>query len=94
MSPTIRVHLIISGLVQGVFFRHHTRKNAIGLGLTGWVKNRPDGKVEAVFEGTAENITLMIDWCRIGPPSASVLDIEITREEPTHAFPDFTIRYD
>jgi len=94
MSLPTRVHLIISGLVQGVFFRHHTKKNAVGLGLTGWVKNRPDGKVEAVFEGKEENVALMIDWCRIGPPSSHVTDVEITREEATHAFPDFTIRYD
>jgi acylphosphatase len=50
--------------------------------------------VEAVFEGTEENVALMIDWCRTGPPSARVTDVEITREEATHSFSDFTIRYD
>jgi len=94
MTAATRAHLIISGLVQGVFFRHHTRKNAIRLDLTGWVRNRPDGNVEAVFEGTEENVALMIDWCRTGPPSARVTDVEITREEATHSFSDFTSRYD
>lgn len=85
---------MISGLVQGVFFRHYTRKYAIQYNLTGWVKNRPDGKVEAIFEGAEDNINLMIDWCHSGPPSARISDIDITREEPTYTFPDFRIIYD
>jgi acylphosphatase len=93
-STKARVHIMISGLVQGVFFRHYTRKNAIQFGLTGWVKNRPDGKVEAVFEGEEQTIALMIDWCRNGPPSARISDIDITLEEPTNTFPDFRIIYE
>lgn len=93
-SKKVCVHLVISGLVQGVFFRHYTRKYAIQHNLTGWVKNRPDGKVEAVFEGDELNAALMIDWCRAGPPSAQVLHIDISYEEPTNTFPDFRIIYE
>ena len=93
-SSKIRVHVFISGLVQGVFFRHHTRRNANRYSLTGWVKNRTDGKGEAVFEGEEQNIFMMVDWCKIGPPSSRVYDIEIIREEPSHLFTDFSIIYD
>lgn len=93
-SKKAYVHIVISGLVQGVFFRHYTRKYAIQYNLTGWVKNRPDGKVEAIFEGDELNIELMIDWCRSGPPSAQVTGIDISREEPTNTFPDFRIIYE
>jgi acylphosphatase len=93
-SPKTRVHLVISGLVQGVFFRHYTRKYAIQYKLTGWVKNRPDGKVEAIFEGDERNIELMIDWCRSGPPAAQIADVDIIREEPTNTFPEFRIIYE
>lgn len=89
-----RVHIVISGLVQGVFFRHYTKKCAIQYDLTGWVKNRPDGKVEAVFEGGEQNIELMIDWCRSGPPCARIADIDIIREDATNTCPDFRIIYE
>jgi acylphosphatase len=89
-----RVHVVISGLVQGVFFRQYTRKHAIQYNLTGWVKNRPDGDVEAVFEGDELDVELMIDWCRNGPPSARISRVDITREEPTDTFPDFRIIYE
>jgi acylphosphatase len=93
-STKARVHIVISGLVQGVFFRHYTRKYAIQYDLTGWVKNRTDGKVEAIFEGDAHQVELMIDWCRSGPPSARISEVDITREEPNNPFPDFRIIYD
>ena len=93
-SPKARVHVVISGLVQGVFFRHYTRKYAIQYNLTGWVKNRPDGNVEAIFEGDELNIGLMIDWCRGGPPHAHVSHIDISHEKPTNTFPDFRIIYE
>jgi len=93
-SPKARVHVVISGLVQGVFFRHYTRKYAIQYDLTGWVNNRLDGRVEAVFEGDEQNIQLMLDWCHSGPPSAKISGVQITREVPTNSFPDFRIIYD
>lgn len=66
------VHVIITGRVQGVGFRHWTRAQAARLGLTGWVRNRLDGSVEAVFAGDPEAIQDMLRRCREGPPSASV----------------------
>ena len=62
-----RAHVRISGQVQGVFFRDSTRQKAEELGLAGWVKNLPDGRVEAVFEGPAEKVREMIRWCEEGP---------------------------
>jgi acylphosphatase len=93
-SSGIRVRAVISGLVQGVFFRHYARKNAIAYGLTGWVKNRPDGRVEALLEGTESQVAMMLEWCRIGPPSARVTDVAVSREKATGEFTDFQIRYD
>jgi len=93
-SPEIRVRVVISGLVQGVFFRHYTRKSAINYGLSGWVKNHPDGRVEALLEGTEAQVAMMLEWCRIGPPSAQVTDVAVFREKATGEFTDFQIRYD
>jgi len=92
-SSEIRVRVVLSGLVQGVFFRHYTRKKAITYGLTGWVKNLPDGRVEAIFEGRESQVVMMVEWCRIGPPSARVTDVALFREEATGEFTDFEIRY-
>lgn len=91
MSKT-RVHLFISGRVQGVFFRARTRDEANRRNLTGWVKNLHDGRVEAVFEGDDEDIQSMINWCRTGPPHAVVTDVTVKRETYRGEFSDFTIR--
>jgi len=88
-----RVHVYISGRVQGVSFRARTHREAIRLGLGGWVRNRPDGRVEAVFEGPDEKIKEMLGWCRQGPRGALVEDVEVIEETYTGAFPDFMIRY-
>ena len=88
-----RVHLTISGVVQGVFFRSTTRHQAIRLGLTGWVKNRMDGKVEIVVEGEAGAISNFIQWCHEGPPGARVDRVDITWEEYTGEFKNFSIQY-
>ncbi len=87
----IRVHLFISGRVQGVFFRSNTRDKAMGLGLTGWVKNLEDGRVEAVFEGEQENIKKMVEWCRKGPNYSDVKDVQVISEKYTGEFKDFSI---
>ena len=87
-----RAHLIISGLVQGVCFRAETRDTALGLGLRGWVRNRSDGKVEAVFEGERENVERMVDFCRTGPPGAGVEDIDIKWESYKGEFGSFHVR--
>ncbi len=89
----MRIHLFISGRVQGVFFRAHTQEVAHQLGLVGWVKNLDDGRVEIVAEGEGADLQRLIDWCRHGPPGARVDDVEIFYEEPTHEFKSFEIRY-
>ena len=70
-----RAHVRVTGRVQGVFFRDSTRHNAERLGLSGWVRNSPDGAVEAVFEGPSEGVREMVRWCEQGPPGASVEDV-------------------
>jgi acylphosphatase len=77
-----RVHLWISGRVQGVFFRHEVFQRARGAGLAGWVRNLPDGRVEAIFEGPEHSVNAMVEWCRGGPPGAQVAEVEATDEEP------------
>ena len=88
-----RVHVFISGRVQGVFFRASTRNRALELGLKGWVRNLPDGRVEAVFEGEEEKVKEMLKWCHKGPAFASVSDVEYRTEKPTGEFNSFEIRY-
>lgn len=83
MSDIVRARVVVSGVVQGVFFRASARDQAGRLGLDGWVRNRPDGGVEAVFEGPADRVREAVEWMSHGPPSAVVEDIEVTREEPT-----------
>jgi len=89
----VRAHLFISGLVQGVFFRANTADRARRLGVKGWVRNLPDGRVEAVFEGEKEAVEKLIEWCRIGPPGAIVEKVEVKWEEYKGEFKDFRIRY-
>ena len=70
------------GFVQGVGFRYATRTRAAALGLGGWVSNRPDGSVEAVFEGEEEAVESMVAWCREGPRGARVEAVDVERESP------------
>ena len=88
-----RARVNVEGRVQGVFFRHHTQETAIRLGLTGWVRNRQDGSVEAVFEGDTEKENLILQWCEKGPPQARVTRVHRVREEYKGEFKDFTVRY-
>ncbi|RJQ53505.1 MAG: acylphosphatase [Nitrospiraceae bacterium] len=88
-----RVHLIVEGYVQGVFFRAGTRDTALRLGLTGWVRNVPDGNVEAVFEGPVENLAQAIKWCRMGPAGARVIKVKEKWEDYRGEFKGFDIRY-
>lgn len=78
----VRRHVFVSGNVQGVFFRYETRERARSRGLAGWVRNLPDGRVEAVFEGPEEAVEAMVDWCREGPRGAEVTDVESIAEDP------------
>ena len=76
---SVRIGVTVHGRVQGVAFRHHTQCRAMELGVTGWVRNLPDGSVEGLFEGSDAAVSAMVEWCRTGPPSARVdrLDIRV-----------------
>ncbi|MDH7518120.1 MAG: acylphosphatase [Candidatus Thermoplasmatota archaeon] len=90
----IRAHVVISGRVQGVFFRANTKQKADQLGLAGWVRNTSDGKVEALFEGEEKFVQEMINWCHRGPSSARVDDVEVKKENILSCeFNDFSIKY-
>jgi acylphosphatase len=88
----IRAHLLISGRVQGVFFRARTQEEAQKRNLTGWVRNLYDGRVEAVFEGEEAVVKSMISWCQYGPPHAVVSEVSVEIEEPKGEFTRFDIR--
>ncbi len=79
----VRSHAWVSGRVQGVWYRESTRQRAIELGVTGWVRNLPDGRVEAVFEGEETAVEAAVEFLWRGPPHARVLDVQVTRESPT-----------
>ena len=77
-----RAHVVVRGRVQGVFFRAEARDRASSLGLGGWVRNNPDGTLEAVFEGERERVQSLVDWCRRGPALAEVENVDVAWEEP------------
>lgn len=87
-----RVHLLVTGRVQGVAFRLSTKDEAERLGLAGWVRNLRDGRVEAVAEGPREALEQLVAWCRRGPPSANVTDVSATWIEATGEFAGFSVR--
>lgn len=91
--PKVRAHVIIKGIVQGVFFRTSTQRAAQKNGVTGWVKNRFDGRVEAVFEGEKAHVEDTIEWCRQGPTGSDVEDVDIVWEDFTEEFDSFSIVY-
>lgn len=78
----VRAHVYVSGYVQGVNFRWYTVEHARQRELGGWVRNLPDGRVEAVFEGAEAAVQAIVEWCRVGPRSAQVTDVEVEFEEP------------
>ena len=87
----IRRRVVVSGRVQGVAFRASTRAEARRHGVEGWVRNRADGRVEAVFEGAAEGVATLVDWCRAGPRFARVEGVEV-REETPEGLAGFEVR--
>jgi acylphosphatase len=89
----VRAHVIVSGLVQGVFFRAYTKERAQELSLNGWVKNRWDGNVELVLEGEKEKVDKIVDWLYKGPPHARVDQVEVEWKEPTGEFEGFWVKY-
>lgn len=87
-----RVHVYVTGIVQGVSFRYYTMQEAARSGVSGWVRNLPDGRVEAVIEGDEVGVDRMLAWCREGPRSARVDHLEVLPETPTGEFQGFRIR--
>jgi acylphosphatase len=83
--------VVVRGRVQGVWFRESCRRRAVELGLSGWVRNRADGTVEAAFEGPEPRVAMAVAWCRVGPPAAEVTGIDVTAEQPT-GVPGFSVR--
>jgi len=82
MSEPVRRRVVVHGNVQGVFFRDSARRHAETRGVAGWITNRPDGAVEAVFEGDPDAVAALVEFCRHGPRSADVDSVDETSEEP------------
>ncbi len=93
MEGKARAHTMIGGRVQGVFYRLETQRAASELSLCGWVKNKIDGTVEAVFEGKQSQVEAVLKWCRQGPPRSAVAEVEINWEPFTGKYTTFEIRY-
>jgi acylphosphatase len=91
MPDNVRAHVIISGRVQGVAFRMETQLAAERVGVTGWVRNRPDGTVEAALEGDKPKVEQMLQWCRRGPVLARVDAVDVRWKDFEGEFPDFRI---
>ncbi|MEW5721901.1 MAG: acylphosphatase [Thermodesulfobacteriota bacterium] len=91
--PDIRAHLVIQGWVQGVWFRESTRQEARRLGLTGWVRNRPDGSVEVTAEGDELRVEELVQWCHEGPPMARVDRVDVRRTQATGEFSSFRVTF-
>lgn len=92
-NKKIRAHVFILGKVQGVYFRQNTRIVAIRHGVTGWVRNIKDGRVEVLLEGYESDVGQVIEWCHAGPPKAIVNNVEIKYERYTEEFKEFRINY-
>ncbi len=89
----VRAHIIVKGLVQGVFFRASTQRIAQEKSVGGWVKNRFDGRVETVFEGEKADVEDTVEWCRQGPSGADVEDVDVVWEDFKGEFDCFSIVY-
>ena len=93
MESNVRAHVIISGRVQGVFFRMETQKAAQLYGVSGWVRNKSDGTVEAMFEGDEKSVDLILEWCSKGSSPAKVEKTDINWKDYTGEFDEFKITY-
>jgi acylphosphatase len=87
----VRRRVVISGRVQGVWFRDACSREAFTRGVHGWVRNLSDGRVEAAFEGATDDVEALVEWCRLGPPRARVVAVEVVDELPTGE-PGFAVR--
>jgi len=88
-----RIHIFVTGRVQGVFFRQSTRVVAIKNNVNGWVCNLDDGRVEIIAEGETQNINNLADWCKTGPANSRVDEFELSEEGSTGEFKNFEVRY-
>jgi len=88
-----RIHIFVTGRVQGVFFRQSTRVMAIKNNVTGWVCNLDDGRVEIIAEGELQNINNLTNWCKTGPANSRVDEFELSEEDSTGEFENFEVRY-
>ena len=88
-----RIHIFVTGRVQGVFFRQSTRVMGIKNNVNGWVRNLDDGRVEIVAEGKELNINAFVDWCKTGPANSRVDEFELSEENSTGEFENFEVRY-
>lgn len=91
MTEYSRVHIFVSGKVQGVYYRQNTAQKAQELGIRGWIRNLSDGRVESVMEGDKVNIGKILDWCKQGPADANVSGIQVIDEEYKDEFTTFGI---
>ncbi|MEW6350959.1 MAG: acylphosphatase [Thermodesulfobacteriota bacterium] len=89
----IRKRVLIAGVVQGVAFRYYTRSVARKAGVCGWVRNLPDGRVEAVFEGEQPDVQTVVNWCELGPPGGRVDSVQAFTEPYRGEFADFDIAF-
>jgi acylphosphatase len=87
----VRRRVVVHGIVQGVWFRDSTRQQALRVGVAGWVRNRPDGTVEAVFEGSPAAVEQLVSFTRSGPPHAHVAKLEVS-DEPPQGLTAFEVR--
>ena len=88
-----RIHIFVTGRVQGVFFRQSTRVMAIKNNVNGWVRNLDDGRVEIVAEGENQDIDNLADWCKTGPANSRVDEFELSEENSAGEFENFEVRY-
>jgi len=93
MSKKVRAHAIITGRVQGVWFRVETQQAARSHGVTGWVRNKRDGSVEAVLEGDEADVQATLSWCHKGPPHARVDHVAVTWQDYTGEYVDLDVTY-
>jgi acylphosphatase len=93
LNVKTRAHVFISGYVQGVFFRETAKNRADSLNVMGWVRNREDGGVEAVFEGEEQDVKKTVEYCKHGPPRAAVTHVEVLWENCVGEFDGFEIRF-
>ena len=89
----VRAHVFVNGEVQGVFFRSRIRQEADTRNVKGWVRNRADGRVEAVFEGEETAVKALVDFCKRGPPGARITNVDLSWEDYGNEFRNFEIRY-